>query len=80
MFARQEKAEREQACLELGDLGEGIVAEVDCLGAGLGLVGAPGLAPQPLLRQRVDRNVRLQVVRQVLVLGVRNGEEERIAQ
>ena len=38
-------------------LGERIVAEIDGLGM-LELVGgAPGLAPQPLLRQRLDRHL-----------------------
>ena len=43
-----------RAPLQLGLLGERVVAEVDCLGSGLGLVSAPRLTPQPLLRSEMD--------------------------
>ena len=36
--------------LQLGLLGQGVVAQVDGLGRSLGGVAAPGLTPQPLLR------------------------------
>ena len=53
---------------ELGLLGERVVAEVDRLGGRLGRVAAPGLAPEPLLGERVDRHDVLRVVGQVLMV------------
>ena len=44
--------------LELGLLGERVVAEIDRLGLWLDLIRAPRLAPQPLLRERLDGNLR----------------------
>ena len=43
--------------VQFGLLGLRIVAQVDRLGLGLGRVVAPRLAPQPLLRQRLDRHL-----------------------
>ena len=41
--------------------------EVDGFGGGLLVVGAPGLAPEPVLRERLDAHLMNHVVRQVLV-------------
>ena len=60
--------------IELGLLGQRVVAEVDCLGGGFGGVPTPGLAPEPRLVERVDRHHVLRIVGQVLVeVGERVG-------
>lgn len=41
--------------------------EVDGFGSGLLVVGAPGLAPEPVLRERLDAHLMDHVVRQVLI-------------
>ena len=46
---------------------ERIIAQVDCLRVLLGLHAAPRLAPQPFLRKRIDRNLILDEVRQILI-------------
>ena len=49
------------------DLSEGIVTEINRLGILQTLLAAPGLAPQPLLGQRLDGDLVDHVVGQVLV-------------
>jgi hypothetical protein len=59
---------------QLGLLGQRVVAEVDRLRGRARGGAAPGLAPEPLARQRVDRHRVLRVVGQVLVeVGERVG-------
>ena len=49
------------------DLSEGIVTEINRLGLLQTLLAAPGLAPEPLLGQRLDGDLVDHVVGQVLV-------------
>mmetsp|Transcript_17106 Transcript_17106/g.35117 ORF Transcript_17106/g.35117 Transcript_17106/m.35117 type:complete len:606 (+) Transcript_17106:146-1963(+) len=44
-----------------------VVAKVNSLRLRLGLIRAPGFAPQPLLRQRVDAHIVLGVIGQILI-------------
>mmetsp|Transcript_123747 Transcript_123747/g.355360 ORF Transcript_123747/g.355360 Transcript_123747/m.355360 type:complete len:202 (+) Transcript_123747:166-771(+) len=48
-------------------LRERVLAQVDRLGPGLALLRTPRLAPQPFVRQRVDRDLVLREVHQVLL-------------
>mmetsp|Transcript_11558 Transcript_11558/g.46766 ORF Transcript_11558/g.46766 Transcript_11558/m.46766 type:complete len:283 (+) Transcript_11558:1132-1980(+) len=61
---------------ELGFLELGVVAEVDGLGGDLRGVGAPRLAPEPVLREREDGDRVLRVIRQILI---EVGERVRVA-
>mmetsp|Transcript_35991 Transcript_35991/g.94695 ORF Transcript_35991/g.94695 Transcript_35991/m.94695 type:complete len:312 (+) Transcript_35991:272-1207(+) len=68
------RADDAMRLVELGLLGERVVAEVDGLRARLRAVAAPRLTPQPFLGERVDGHDVLRVVRQVLVeVGERVG-------